>query len=168
MSMTKSVMSMIKIIILGMIRSIMVSIMASMIQSIMVSVTANMVQSIMVSVTANMIQSVMVSIVWLRTDRAEAVQGEAGRAVLPQVDPLQGLVRGVGQGDLQLHHAGLVQEGLPGEVVARREALARHVVERLVALYRPEGLHRHLGGGGMWGHEAGLWPRGQGQRLRDS
>lgn len=63
---------------------------------------------------------------------------EAGRAPLAYVNLLQAVVRVVGQCDLHRHHAGLVQAGLPGEMVLGRQTFARHVVKQLVGFHGAE------------------------------
>lgn len=72
------------------------------------------------------------------TDSVKAVDVKAGRAPLAYVNLLQAVVRVVGQCDLHRHHAGLVQAGLPGEMVLGRQTFARHVVKQLVGFHGAE------------------------------
>lgn len=78
------------------------------------------------------------------TNGVKAVDVQAGRAALPYMDLLQGVVRVVGQYDLHRHHAGLVQTWLSGEMVLGRQPFSRHVVQQLVGFYRTERRRRDL------------------------
>lgn len=80
------------------------------------------------------------------TNGVKAVDVEAGWTLLSYMDLLQEVVRVVGQYDLNGHHAGLVQTGLPREVVLGRQTFSRHVVKQLVGRHGPERWNGHLKG----------------------
>lgn len=64
---------------------------------------------------------------------------EGSRASVSYMDLFQAVVRAVGQYDLHSNHTGLVQTGLPGEMVLSRQALSSHVVKQLVGFHRAKG-----------------------------
>lgn len=70
------------------------------------------------------------------TDGVEAVDAQARGASVSDVDFLQAVVWAVGQYDLYSHHTGLVQTGLPGEMVLGRQTFSSHMVKQLVGFHR--------------------------------
>lgn len=80
------------------------------------------------------------------TNGVKAVDVEAGWTLLSYMDLLQAVVRVVGQYDLNGHHTGLVQTGLPCELVLGWQTFSRHVVKQLVGRHGPERRNGHLKG----------------------
>lgn len=72
------------------------------------------------------------------TDGVKAVDVEACWAPVPYVDLLQAVVWAVGQYDLYSHHTGLVQTGLPREMVLGRQTLPRHMVKQFIGFHGAE------------------------------
>lgn len=72
------------------------------------------------------------------TDGVKAVDVEACWASVSYVDLLQAVVGAVGQYDLHSHHTGLVQTGLPREMVLGRQTLPCHMVKQFIGFHGAE------------------------------